>query len=172
MIGFAKSIFLPIFLILTYTFTTVGLRFKSKYQSSIRRHVRLQIGAPEVKDVWTSQEFLFPSLGLINFFFVGCNNFATMADIAPTVFGCTSESDCTPNMKVESLGLPCLGFNCCESANFTSNHQVFAVAFRSINESKFYGATEPCKYAFLVITAMNPQQIQSNDGKKKRNPKR
>ena len=81
-----------------------------------------------------------------------------MADIAPTVFWCTY--DCTPNMKVESRGLPCSGFNCCGSANVPSNHQVFAVDFRGINESKVYGATEPCKYAFLVITAMDPQQIQ------------
>ena len=112
---------------------------------------------------FTGIPFSFSRLNIFIYlfiFYVGCDNFATMADIAPTVFGCTSESDCTPNMKVESLGLPCLGFNCCESANFTSNHQVFAVDFRSINESKFYGATEPCKYAFLVITAMNPQQIQ------------
>ena len=81
----------------------------------------------------------------------GCDNFATIANIAPTVFGCTS--DCTPNMK-ESGGLRCSGFNCCESMNIPSGLQEFAVDFRSINESKAreepYGATEPCKYAFLV----------------------
>ncbi|KAM3685339.1 hypothetical protein ACJW31_11G110500 [Castanea mollissima] len=85
------------------------------------------------------------------FISVGCDNFATIANIAPIVFGCTS--DCTPNMK-ESGGLGCSGFNCCESTNIPSNLQEFAVDFRSVNVSKAreepYGATEPCKYAFLV----------------------
>ncbi|KAL4599913.1 hypothetical protein ACB092_11G161300 [Castanea dentata] len=85
------------------------------------------------------------------FISAGCDNFATIANIAPTVFGCTS--DCTINMK-ESGGLGCSGFKCCESTNIPSNLQEFAVDFRSINELKAreepYGATEPCKYAFLV----------------------
>ena len=86
------------------------------------------------------------------FISVGCDNFATMAHIVPTVFGCTS--DCTPSMKAESGGLRCSGFNCCNSRNVPSDLQVVAVDFRSINESKgrdqLYEATEPCKYAFLV----------------------
>ena len=90
----------------------------------------------------------FSVSGLFNTFIsVGCDNFATMADIVPTVFGCTS--DCTPSMKVESGGLRCSGFNCCQSSNVPSGLQVVAVDFRSINESKGR-ATEPCKYAFLV----------------------
>ncbi|KAM4082147.1 hypothetical protein ACJW30_11G148400 [Castanea mollissima] len=87
------------------------------------------------------------------FISVGCDNFATIADIVPTVFGCTS--DCTPRMKVESSGLlRCSGFNCCESRNVPSDLQVFAVDFRSLNQSKgsvqLNESTEPCKYAFLV----------------------
>ena len=56
---------------------------------------------------FTGTPFSFSRLN--KFFYVGCDNFATMADIA-TVFGCTSESDCTPNMKVESLWISMLGF--------------------------------------------------------------
>nr|XP_023904725.1 wall-associated receptor kinase-like 9 [Quercus suber] len=97
----------------------------------------------------------FSVSGLFNTFIsVGCDNFATMADIVPTVFGCTSDCTPTPSMKVESGGLRCPGFNCCESRNVPSDLQLVAVDFRSINKSKgsdqLNEATEPCKYAFLV----------------------
>ena len=83
------------------------------------------------------------------FISVGCDNFATITSTAPTVFGCSS--DCTPSM--ESGGLRCSGFNCCEATNIPSYLQEFAVDFRSLSEScnfLYYGEIVPCRYAFLV----------------------
>ena len=98
---------------------------------------------------FTGSPFSFSTVNN-TFISVGCDNFATIANIAPTVFGCTS--GCTPNMK-KNGGLRCSGFNCCESTNIPSYLQEFAVDFRSIRQDPFHGyggADEPCRYAFLV----------------------
>ena len=97
---------------------------------------------------FTGSPFSFSTVNN-TFIAVGCDNLATIANIAPTVFGCTS--DCTPNMK-ESGRLRCSGFNCCESTNILSYLQEFAADFRSIEGQGGYkrGESEPCKYAFLV----------------------
>ena len=98
---------------------------------------------------FTGSRFSFSGLNN-TFISVGCDNFATIANIAPKVYGCTS--DCNTNMKkTDFSGHRCAGFNCCESSNIPYDLQAFAVDFRSINETKGSGGPiEPCKYAFLA----------------------
>lgn len=82
------------------------------------------------------------------FISVGCDNFATVSGIAPTVFGCIS--DCNINMNIREANVSnCTGFMCCESTNVPSNLQEFAVDFRTISEST--ERSENCKFAFLVV---------------------
>nr|POE83594.1 wall-associated receptor kinase-like 8 [Quercus suber] len=85
------------------------------------------------------------------FISVGCDNFATVSGIAPTVFGCIS--DCTNTNIRETYISNCTGFMCCESTNVPSNLQEFAVDFRTISESisESTERSENCKFAFLVV---------------------
>lgn len=86
------------------------------------------------------------------FISVGCDNFATVSGIAPTVFGCIS--DCNINMNMREANISnCTGFMCCESTNVPSNLQEFAVDFRSISESisESRERSGNCKFAFLVV---------------------
>lgn len=51
-----------------------------------------------------------------SFISVGCDNFAIVSGIAPTVFGCIS--DCNVNMSIRERYISnCTGFMCCESTN-------------------------------------------------------
>ena len=101
------------------------------------------------------------------FISVGCDNFATITNIFPKVFGC--KSDCKKDLKVEE-GLKCSGLNCCESTNIPSKLQVFDVDFRSVNESNDRGGVRKrCKYAFLVdkgwleINKPDPSSVHHKD---------
>ncbi|XP_057967979.1 wall-associated receptor kinase-like 10 [Malania oleifera] len=76
---------------------------------------------------------------------IGCNNFAVMTDIDPTVVGCKADCDSSRN---NSRKFNCTsGFNCCQTTP-PSDLKVFNAGISNIDGHRSNAGE--CKYAFLV----------------------